>query len=151
MKASASSVIIYTDGSSWQGFGGWAALVSFLDDEEPIELVGGAFPTTNNRMEMQAVIGGLEYLTEPMKVHLVSDSAYVLNTLKKKWYDNWSKPRERPNWDLWERLIVLTMMHDLHYVKVRGHQGDYWNDVVDKLAGAARLQAIKDLGGSNGI
>ena len=101
-------------------------------------------------MEMQAAIEGLRYLKEPHHVYLVSDSAYLLNTLNHRWHERWAKEREehpelplRPNWDRWEQLIELTNYHTVEYVKVRGHQskengGDPYNERVDKLAVEAR-------------
>lgn len=146
--------IIWTDGScSHHRHGGWAALVCqwLLSGEmKRTELTGYAHPVTNNQMEMQAAIEGLRYLTEPHHVYLVSDSAYLLNTLKNNWFDRWKKERDlhpeipkRPNWDYWEQLVPLVQLHEMEYVKVRGHQsrengGDPYNERVDKLAVEAR-------------
>jgi ribonuclease HI len=145
--------IVWTDGScSSQGHGGWAALVCqyFPDEIKRTELTGYAHPVTNNQMELQAAIEGLAHLSEPHHVYLVSDSAYVLNTLKHGWFDRWVEEREehpelplRPNWNLWDKLVPLTKFHVVEYVKVRGHKskeegGDPYNERVDKLAVAAR-------------
>lgn len=148
--------IIWTDGScSHQGHGGWAAFVCHWlpnGEIERVELSGYDHPVTNNQMEMEAAIQGLSYLTEPHHVHLVSDSAYLLNTLKNGWYHKWVREREkhplmpkRPNWDRWEKLVKLVAFHEVEYVKVRGHQsaangGDPYNERVDKLAVAARKE-----------
>lgn len=101
-------------------------------------------------MEMQAAIEGLSFLSEPHHVYLVSDSAYLLNTLKHGWFNEWEKEREahpdlplRPNYDRWQKLLPLTRYHEIEYVKVKGHKskaegGDPYNERVDKLAVAAR-------------
>jgi ribonuclease HI len=146
--------IVWTDGScSTHKHGGWAALVCrFLPDGEieRTELTGHDYPVTNNQMEMQAAIEGLSFLTEPHHVYLVSDSAYLLNTLKNRWWHEWQEQREiypdlplRPNWDRWMQLVPLTEYHEIEYVKVKGHKskaegGDPYNERVDKLAVAAR-------------
>lgn len=140
--------IIWTDGSCSQDkHGGWAALVAQwlpIGEIRRTEITGHVYPTTNNAMEMQAAIEGLSYLTTPHHVYLVSDSAYLLNTLRNQWYKKWQQEKDatkpRPNWDLWMRLIELTNYHDVEYVKVRGHRGDPYNERVDKLC----VQARKD-------
>lgn len=95
---------------------------------------------------MQAAIEGLTHLGEPHIVYLVSDSSYLLNTLKERWYEKWGKNAEftRPNWDLWQKLIALVNYHTMHYVKVKGHlkNGDPYNSHVDKLAGEARKRGM---------
>jgi ribonuclease HI len=147
--------IIWTDGScSSHKHGGWAALVCQFegDDVKFTELTGYDYPVTNNQMEMQAAIEGLSFLSEPHHVYLVSDSAYLLNTLKNRWFHEWEKERkahpslpERPNYDRWRKLLPLTEYHDVEYVKVKGHKskaegGDPYNERVDKLAVAARRE-----------
>lgn len=95
---------------------------------------------------MQAAIEGLSWLLTPHQVYLASDSSYVLSTLKEKWYESWKDPEKRPNWDLWQKLIALTEVHEMVYVKVKGHdlkaQQDPFNDRVDKLAGEARMRGL---------
>ena len=146
--------IIWTDGScSHQGHGGWAALVCrWLPNDYIIrdELTGYDYPVTNNQMEMQAAIEGLKHLAEPHHVYLVSDSAYLLNTLKHGWTERWIKERAlhpdlplRPNWHLWMTLEPLVQFHQMEYIKVRGHKskeegGDPYNERVDRLAVEAR-------------
>lgn len=117
-----------------------------------VELTGYDYPVTNNQMEMQAAIEGLRYLTVPHHVYLVSDSAYLLNTLKYKWYDSWEYARrsplgvklsDRPNWDRWLQLINLVQFHTVEYIKVKGHKskangGDPYNERADRLAVEAR-------------
>ena len=146
--------IVYTDGScSHQGHGGWAALVCLWLPSGEIkrsELTGYDYPVTNNQMEMQAAIEGLSFIEEPHHVYLVSDSAYLLNTLKYGWFHKWATERQRhpellkrPNWDRWECLVALAEFHKMEYVKVKGHQskingGDPYNERVDRLAVEAR-------------
>jgi ribonuclease HI len=146
--------IVWTDGScSSHNHGGWAALVcQWLPNGEikRTELTGYAHPVTNNQMEMQAAIEGLSHLIEPHHVYLVSDSAYLLNTLKNGWVKRWIKEMEdhpelpyRPNWDRWMALMPLVSYHEVEYIKVKGHKpkeegGDPYNERVDKLAVAAR-------------
>jgi ribonuclease HI len=136
--------IVWTDGSCSQSkYGGWATLVAQKVDDDWIrtELTGDAYPTTNNAMEMQAAIEGLQFLEEPHHVFLVSDSAYLLSTLRFSWYKKWDEHKRgnrRPNWDLWQILMGLVDFHEVEYVKVKGHSGDPYNDLVDKLALEAR-------------
>jgi len=116
-------------------------------------MCGWAENTTNNRMEMLAAIQGLKALHEPHSVHLVSDSAYLLNALDKKWFEKWfadeaffdnafaraqGRPVPRPNMDLWRIMASLIDHHEITTVKVKGHSGDYLNSHVDKVAVAAR-------------
>lgn len=147
--------IIYTDGSSdHERNGGWAAIVA-----TPIsimELTGFEEDTTNNRMEMQAAINGLLTLDKPYNVLLVSDSAYLLNTIEHKWYTRWfeedfrdelhnsinpqgSQRKKRPNLDLWYQMRDLIKFHNIICVKVKGHDGIYLNEEVDRLAVQARI------------
>ena len=97
-------------------------------------------------MEMIAAIEGMRFLEEPHHIYLVSDSAYLLNTLKYRWFDNWVHPEARPNWGLWQELIELIDFHEVEYVKVKGHSGDMYNEQVDRLAYAARKEGT---GGGN--
>lgn len=152
--------LVYTDGScSSQKHGGWAAFVcQWLPngDLQRTELSGHDYPVTNNQMEMQAAIEGLTFLKESHHVYLVSDSAYLLNTLKYGWYERWLKELEehpelppRPNWDRWSLLAPLVSYHTVEYVKVKGHQskengGDPYNERVDRLAVAARKRGQED-------
>lgn len=143
------TVTLYTDGacSGNPGPGGWAALLQFGPHEK---VVTGAEPeTTNNRMEMMAVIGGLEALTEPVRVRVHSDSAYVINAFLDGWIDGWirrgwKKADKKPvlNRDLWERLLALTKKHDVEWIKVKGHADDALNNRVDGLAVAAKEAAF---------
>ena len=135
------SATIITDGSAdnRNGNGGWAVIVR--TDSALAELAGYAESTTSNRMELTAAIEGLKALKTPHKVDLIADSSYLLRTLKNQWYQKWltevrSKPR--PNMDLWAELDALTKFHDVTFIKVKGHSGDYWNERADTLAKYAR-------------
>ena len=134
-------VTIYTDGacSGNPGPGGWGAILSFQGVEK--ELSGGAPETTNNRMELTAVITALEALKEPCVVELYSDSKYVIDALEKGWVWDWKKrgwikSDKKPalNVDLWERLLPLTQRHELHYHWVKGHAVNPYNNRCDELA-----------------
>jgi len=134
-------VDIYTDGacSGNPGPGGWGAILVFRGIEK--ELSGGEADTTNNRMEMTAVISALRALKEPCDVTLTSDSQYVLEALEKGWAKswqarNWVKKDKKPalNPDLWEELLGLTEQHVMHYVWIRGHNGHPYNERCDRLA-----------------
>lgn len=131
--------IIYTDGSSGKGGeGGWSALVA--TPFYAVELAGYEPNTTNNRMELQAAIRGMKFLHEPHQVSLVSDSAYLLNSIKHGWFERWfASGEDRPNLDLWRDIQRLLCYHTVRPVKVKGHSGHEHNERVDKLAVAARL------------
>lgn len=108
------------------------------------ELSGGEPATTNNRMEMLGVIRALEALKERCKVKVHSDSAYVINCFRDRWYVRWerngwknSKKEPVENRDLWERMIELVGAHDVEWIKVKGHSGDHWNERCDELARVA--------------
>ena len=137
-------VELFTDGACAgnPGPGGWGAILRFHGKEK--ELSGGDPQTTNNRMELTAVIEGLAALKEPCEVTLTSDSKYVLDALLKGWVyswkkNGWKKADKKPalNVDLWERLLALLEVHkvDLHWV--HGHQGHPENERCDALAVAA--------------
>ena len=138
-------VEIYTDGacSGNPGPGGWGAILRYRGREK--ELSGGEAQTTNNRMELTAVIRGLEALKEPCTVELWSDSRYVIDGLEKGWAKSWQrrgwiKGDKKPalNPDLWARLLELTDAHDMRYHWVRGHAENEYNNRCDALAVAAR-------------
>jgi ribonuclease HI len=142
-------VIVYTDGacSGNPGPGGWAAII--IDGEE--RAVSGAEPsTTNQRMELTAAIEGLAAVAGRRHVQLYTDSAYVMNCFRDRWYERW----ERSGWmnsgkqpvanrDLWERLIAETRRHQVTWNKVRGHSGDPLNERVDQLARGAIASLTK--------
>jgi ribonuclease HI len=141
-----SKVVIYTDGSVEPnpGKGGWACILMHPDNTVQ-ELTGKADLSTNNRMEMQAAIEGLKALASPSVVELYSDSAYLVNCFRDKWYVRWQKngwmnSRREPveNKDLWEELITLHQFHDVTFLKVKGHADNEHNNRCDKLAAEAR-------------
>lgn len=134
-------IYLYTDGSCLgnPGPGGWASILRFGDTEK--ELSGGFALTTNNRMEILAVIEGLAALKEPCKVDLYTDSQYVRNAVEKKWLVNWQKngwknASKKPvkNKDLWLRLLPYLEKHDVTLHWVRGHSGHPENERCDDLA-----------------
>ena len=148
-------VILYTDGacSGNPGPGGWAALLKHPATETIKTLCDGEPRTTNNRMELTAVIEGLRALKGPQRrrVHLVSDSEYVINGLTrwiKSWIANdWRRGNKRnsppvKNADLWRTLHDLVQQHDMSYEHVRSHTGQPENEECDRLAVAA-IKAIK--------
>ena len=138
------AVTIYTDGSANNitGSGGWCAIIH--KGSTMIEISGFVESTTSNRMELQAAIEGLRLFTVPHKVRLVSDSTYMIKTLRHKWYETWFEQKQdhRPNLDQWRFLSTLVKFHDVDFVKVKGHSTHYWNDRCDYLAGEARLNQI---------
>ena len=134
-------VDLYTDGacSGNPGAGGWGAILVYGGHEKVLS--GGEDETTNNRMELSAVIAGLSALREPCEVTLTSDSRYVTDALTKGWAKGWQargwkKSDNAPalNSDLWERLLSLTSLHRVTCVWVRGHQGHPYNERCDRLA-----------------
>ena len=136
---------IYTDGacSGNPGPGGWGAVLRYNGREK--EISGGEAQTTNNRMELTAVIAALECLKEPCAVELYSDSKYVIDALSKGWAVSWRKKGwiksdKKPalNVDLWERLLKLTEAHEMHYHWVKGHADNEYNNRCDALAVAER-------------
>ena len=137
-------VNIYTDGacSGNPGPGGWGAVLVYRGIEK--EMSGGEASTTNNRMELTAVIRALSALKEPCEVELCSDSKYVLDALTKGWAvswrrNGWRKADKKPalNSDLWEQLLELVEMHEMTYVWVKGHEGHPYNERCDTMAVAA--------------
>ncbi len=134
-------VTVYTDGacSGNPGAGGYAAIL--LYNGKTKEISGGEKDTTNNRMELCAVISGLEALKEPCEVQLYSDSKYVIDSITKGWVyswqkNNWIKSDKKPtlNRDLWEKLLKLLEIHEVSYVWVKGHAGNEYNERCDRLA-----------------
>ncbi|MDE0407934.1 MAG: ribonuclease HI [Alphaproteobacteria bacterium] len=133
-------VEIFTDGACLgnPGPGGWAALLRYGAQES--ELAGGAPHTTNNRMELMAVISGLEALTRPCSVRLVTDSRYVMDGIRSwlpVWKRNgWRTAAKKPvkNIDLWQRLDTAAARHEIEWLWVRGHAGHAENERVDALA-----------------
>ena len=141
------TVDIFTDGacSGNPGPGGWGAVLRYNGHEK--ELSGGEAETTNNRMELCAVIFALEALREPCEVNLYSDSQYVCNALTQGWAKKWrangwmrNKKEKALNPDLWERLLDLCEKHTVHVNWVKGHAGHLENERCDRLAVAAAKQ-----------
>ncbi len=134
-------VDIFTDGacSGNPGKGGWGAILKYGSAVK--ELSGGEAETTNNRMELTAVIKALEALKEPCEVTLTSDSKYVIDAITKRWVyswknNGWRKADKKPalNVDLWEHLLTLLDKHTVTFVWVKGHAGHPENERCDQLA-----------------
>ncbi len=137
-------VSIHTDGSCLgnPGPGGYAAILEYQGQEK--ELTGGFRRTTNNRMEILAVIAGLEALTERCSVTVYSDSRYVVDAIEKGWArkwraNGWMRNKREPaiNPDLWDRLLGAMQKHEVELKWVRGHTGNAGNTRADRLAVAA--------------
>lgn len=134
-------VTLYTDGacSGNPGLGGWAALLKFGERERTLS---GAEPnTTNNRMELTAVIEGLQALKEPCRVTVYTDSQYVAKAFNEGWIDGWKRrgwktASKQPvkNRELWEALLKQVDRHDVTFVWVKGHADDALNEYVDRKA-----------------
>ena len=134
-------VTIYTDGacSGNPGPGGWGAMLMYKGNKK--EISGGKENTTNNVMELTAVIEGLKLLKFPCKVKLYSDSAYVLNAFIQKWIygwikNGWKNSSKEPvkNKELWQELYELTKTHEVEFIKVKGHADNEYNNRCDELA-----------------
>jgi ribonuclease HI len=115
-----------------------------MDGAEERVVSGGESPTTNQRMELAGAIAGLAAVPGRRRVHLSSDSAYVVNCFRDRWWEGWQRNGWRnagkqpvANRDLWERLIAETQRHDVIWHKVKGHSGEPLNERVDALARAA--------------
>jgi len=139
-------ITVYTDGacSGNPGPGGWAALLIYGDKERVI--TGAEKDTTNNRMELAAVVESLRVLKEPCIVRIHTDSAYIANAFNDKWIDNWIRrgwktAAKKPvkNQDLWKDLLSLMEKHEVSFIKVKGHSDDELNNRVDGLA----VEALK--------
>lgn len=140
-------VEIYTDGacSNNPGEGGWGVVLIYKGIEK--KMSGYEENTTNNIMELTAAIKGLEALTEPCEVMLYSDSAYLINGFNLGWVEKWKRlgwkrtPKdELKNKEQWMRLYELGKLHNVKFVKVKGHADNQYNNICDKMA----VQAVKD-------
>ena len=140
-------IIIYTDGacSGNPGPGGWGTILMYKDTKK--EISGGNPDTTNNVMEITAVIEGLKLLKEPCKVSIYSDSAYVVNAFNQHWIENWikknwqnSKKEPVKNKELWLELYALVKQHEVKFIKVKGHSDNEFNNRCDELARNAILK-----------
>lgn len=134
-------VTIYTDGacSGNPGPGGWGAIL--MCQEKKKEIAGGCKNTTNNIMEITAVIEALKLLKYACEVDLYSDSAYVVNAFRQKWIENWKKNNWKTaskepvkNKELWQELDKLTQIHQVKFHKVKGHSDNEFNNRCDELA-----------------
>ncbi|MFT8736941.1 MAG: ribonuclease HI [Zymomonas mobilis] len=146
-------VMIATDGACKgnPGFGGWGALLRYQGHEKAIS--GAENLTTNNRMELQAVIEALSCLKKPCRIELSTDSKYVMDGLT-RWIHGWQKngwltAAKKPvkNDDLWKKLLEATRQHDISWKWVKGHAGHPDNERADQLASDAAIalmQAQKD-------
>ena len=144
------NVILYTDGSARgnpNGPGGYGAVLEYVDTKGQLhikELSQGYKKTTNNRMELMAVISGLEALNRPCQVDVYSDSKYVVDAFNQHWVDGWIKKGWRrgknepvKNRDLWERLLAAKTPHNVEFIWVKGHAGNPGNERCDVLATTA--------------
>lgn len=145
-------VILYTDGacSGNPGLGGYGGILIYGDIKR--EYNGGELQTTNNRMEIMAVIVGLKRLKYPCRVDVYSDSAYTVNAFLEGWIYSWKKNGWKKadgkavlNVDLWEELFSLTQIHEVTFHKVAGHADNEWNNRCDELARSAITELRKDL------
>jgi len=140
-------VDIYTDGACEPNPGPGGYGVVLLHPKKRLEVSGGFRLTTNNRMEIQAAIKGLELLKQPCKVTLYSDSQYLVKAMMEGWVVSWKRKgwwrtnKERAvNADLWERLLALCERHHVEFVWVKGHAGIRENERCDQLSNAAARQ-----------
>ena len=143
-------ITIYTDGacSGNPGPGGWGAILMMGDVRK--EISGGSENTTNNIMELSAVIEALKLLKRPCKVNVFSDSAYVVNAFNQKWIYGWMKKNWRTaggdpvkNKELWQELYSLTKIHDVTFNKVKGHADNEFNNRCDEMAVAESKKFIR--------
>ena len=143
-------VTIYSDGSARgnpDGPGGYGTVLHYLDPKGTLhvrEYSAGYKKTTNNRMELMGVITGLEALTKPCEVTVVSDSKYVTDAFNSHWIDswlknNWKNSKKEPvkNMDLWKRLLEAKKQHNVTFVWMKGHAGHPENERCDELATTA--------------
>ena len=135
------NVTIYTDGacSGNPGPGGWGSILMYKDIKK--EISGSSKNTTNNIMELTAVIEALKLLKHPCKVDIYSDSSYVVNAFLQGWIYNWIKKNWKTasgdpvkNKELWQELYELTKIHEVNFIKVKGHSDNEFNNRCDELA-----------------
>ena len=134
-------IIVYTDGACRfnPGPGGWAAVLLYGENKK--EIHGGEADTTNNKMELTAVIKALQALKEPCEIEVFSDSKYVIDSITKGWVynwqkNNWKKSDKRPalNVELWQQLLPLLKTHNVNFNWVKGHADTPLNERCDELA-----------------
>ena len=140
-------VVIYADGacSGNPGPGGWGAILVSVSPSARKEIAGAHPNTTNNRMELTAVISALHLLKKPCRVTVVTDSQYVVNAFRQRWIENWrrngwrtSDKKPVKNDDLWRELLACLQPHAVTWEWVRGHAGHPENERADQLAVEAR-------------
>ncbi len=140
-------VTIYTDGacSGNPGKGGWGAVLIYNKVEKQIS--GASYETTNNIMELTAAVEALKLLKRPCKVKLYSDSAYLVNGFTKGWIENWQEngwktadKKEVKNKELWAQLYDFSRVHEIEWVKVKGHSDNEYNNICDRLAVKAYME-----------
>ncbi len=150
-------VLIYSDGSCLgnPGPGGWGAILRLADCTAEKRMSGGFRRTTNNRMEITAVLEALRALKEPCAVDIYTDSRYVCDSIEKKWLygwqkKNWIKADKKPakNRDLWEQMLPLLATHTVKLHWLKGHAGHPENEACDEMARteAARRDLPEDTG-----
>ena len=137
-------IVVYTDGacSGNPGPGGWGAVLIYGTHQK--ELSGFAEQTTNNRMELTAAIEALRVIKESCKIQLHSDSAYLCRAFNENWLNSWQKngwktsgKKAVENQDLWQELLKLSNLHQISWIKVKGHANDTFNNRCDELARSA--------------
>lgn len=142
-------VEIYTDGacSGNPGPGGWAAILMARGKKK--EISGGEIATTNNRMEMTAVVKALQELNRPCQIKIYSDSAYLVSAFTKGWLENWQSNGWKnaagdpvSNHDLWLALLEAAKPHSIEWIKVKGHADNEYNNLCDKIA-VAEIKKIR--------
>ncbi len=140
-------ITIYTDGacSGNPGPGGWGSILMYKNIKK--EISGGKKETTNNVMELTAVIEALKLLKYKCKVNIYSDSAYVVNAFNQKWIygwvkNGWKNAEKEPvkNKELWQELYDFTKQHEITFIKVKGHSNNEYNNRCDELARQAILK-----------
>lgn len=150
MSEKMKKVTLYTDGacSGNPGIGGYGAILQYGKQEKVVS--GGEAETTNNRMELMAVIVALEKIKEPCEVDVYSDSAYVVNAFLQDWIGSWQKNGWRTsskgqvqNVELWKRLLVQTARHKITFHKVKGHADNELNNRCDEIA-RGEIEKIKE-------
>lgn len=145
-----SKVVIYTDGSAKgnPGNGGYGTVL--ISGNHTKRLSQGYTLTTNNRMELLAVIVGLETLKRACLVTIYSDSKYVVDSVEKGWVFDWQKKgfKGKKNIDLWKRFLTVFNIHSVKFQWIKGHSGNKYNELCDKLAveAAESSELIDDLG-----
>lgn len=135
------NIKIYTDGacSGNPGPGGYAAILMYEDNKK--EIFGAQENTTNNKMEITAVLKALEIIKEPCDIEVYSDSTYVVDSIEKGWLFGWEKrnwiksdKKQVKNIDLWKEMLKYLRIHNIKFIKVKGHSDNEYNNRCDELA-----------------